>query len=385
MFEDFVGLVRRLSGTQDEFVPLHAPVFGGSEKRFLTEAVDSTFVSSIGRQVSEFEDGIARYTGSKYAIATVNGTAAIHAALHASGVALGQEVITQPLSFVATCNAIHYCGAKPVFVDVNRHTLGMCPDSLRRFLASRTVSSSGDVINQATGRRIVACVPVHTYGHPCDISEIREICAEYQLCVIEDAAESLGSFYDGLHTGTIGDMGVLSFNGNKIITTGGGGMILIDQEDMARRLRHLTTTAKIAHPWKYDHDEVGFNYRMPNLNAALGLGQLEQLESFIVKKRALRSVYEDFFEAHGVHYVSEPTNCRSNYWLHTIIFDDIETRDVFLKYTNARGVMTRPAWQPLHTLPMYADCDRYETAAADFLADRIVNIPSSANLQISQE
>ena len=368
-----------------EPVILHRPVFSGNEKRYLTECIDSNFVSSVGAKVTEFEQQIAAFTGAKYAVATVNGTAALHVALQLAGVTRDSEVITQALTFIATCNAVSYLGAKPVFVDVDRNTLGLSPRALRRFLEAHAERRDGQAFNRGTGRRLAACVPMHTFGHPCRIEEIVAICAEYGIPVVEDAAESLGSYCNGRHTGTFGQMGTLSFNGNKIITTGGGGMIVTDDAELARRAKHITTTAKIPHPFEFVHDEVGYNYRMPNLNAALGCAQMEQLERFLVIKRGLAAEYAAFFADHGVGFVTEPPGCRSNYWLNAVVLESAEHRDVFLAQSNAAGVMTRPAWRLMSRLEMFKDCQHDGLANATWLEARLVNVPSSVpNVRMEQ-
>ena len=374
----FVTEVRNIYQTQD-FIPLHAPVFKGEEKDLVIQALESTFVSSVGKSVEEFEAAIARYTGARHAVAVSSGTAALHTALHAVGVERGHEVITTPLTFVATCNAVSYCGAQPVFVDVNLNSLGMSPESLADFLEQNAeVRDDGNCWNRSTESIIRACVPVHNLGHPVEIEEIATICGHYNITLIEDAAESLGSFRHAQHTGTVGRVGVLSFNGNKIITTGGGGALITDDEALAKRLKHLTTTAKQPHPWLFQHDEVGFNYRLPNLNASLGLAQLAQLDDFVQKKRRLARHYEEWLiEWPEIQLFSEPTGAKSNYWLNAIITPNRQTRDEVLRHTNELGVMTRPMWTPMHTLPMYEHCQRLQLDNAESIENRFVNIPSS--------
>lgn len=421
MFERFVGFVREIYQT-DAFIPLHEPRFGGNEKRYLNDVVDSTFVSSVGPYVTEFENKIAAYCGAKHAVATVNGTAALHIALLLAGVGSGDEVITQAVTFVATCNAIHYCGAEPVFVDVDCATLGLSPAALAAFLEQHGERRADGVYNKTSGKRIAACLPMHTFGHPCDMAGLLEVCEAHDLPMVEDAAEALGSgiFHDvgrnqstaaaaeaGVsgksnlspeisgsansephlfqpneltkpkHCGTFGKLGVLSFNGNKIITTGGGGMILTDDDDLARQAKHLTTTAKLAHAWKFEHDQIGFNYRMPNLNAALGLAQLEQLPAFVVAKRTLAARYLAWGAANGVSVLQEPETARANYWLNALMLDDVAQRDAFLAYSNAQGVMARPLWELMPNLPMYRQCQCDGLENSRRLADRLVNVPSS--------
>ena len=377
-FSRFVSLVREMFST-DEFIPLHAPQFKGREKEMVLQTLESTFVSSIGEFVDEFETRLADYTGAKFAIATSSGTAALHVALHLADVQREDEVITAPLTFVATCNAIRYCGAEPVFVDVEWQTLGLCPESLASFLGNHAeVRDDGLCWNRISGRIIRACVPVHNLGHPVRIHEIAAICAKYNIRLVEDAAESLGSLTSGVHTGRTGCMGTLSFNGNKIITTGGGGALITDDEVLADKAKHLTTTAKQPHPWLFLHDEVGFNYRLPNINAALGCGQLEQLHEYVDAKRALALRYQEWIDPlEDVAFFSEPIGTRSNYWLNALLLENREVRDDFLQYTNDAGVMTRPMWTPMHTLPMYQNCQRDDLTTAQAIEARLVNVPSS--------
>jgi|TARA_B100000959_G_scaffold9550_1_gene9638 aminotransferase in exopolysaccharide biosynthesis len=375
----FVAMVREVFST-NEFIPLHSPHFEGQEKELVLATLESTFVSSVGTCVEQFEEGIARYTGAKFAVAVSSGTAALHTALHIAGVAQDDEVITTPLTFVATCNAISYCGARPVFVDVDRNTLGLCPKSLAQFLEQHgEVRVDNLCWNRSSGKVIRACVPVHNLGHPARAEEIVEICSRYNITVIEDAAESLGSLSGGQHTGRVGLVGVLSFNGNKIITTGGGGALITDDAALAKRAKHLTTTAKRPHPWLFQHDEVGFNYRLPNLNAALGLAQMAQLDNFVAKKRSLAKYYAEWLgKWPQATFFTEPAGTRSNYWLNAILLRDRATRDEFLGRTNERGIMTRPMWTPMYTLPMYQNCQRFSLDNADLIESRLVNIPSSA-------
>jgi perosamine synthetase len=379
MFDEVISFVRSKFGA-DGFIALHEPRFSGREQEYLKDCIDSTFVSSVGKYVDRFEQDLAAYTGAKYAIATVNGTAALHAALVLAGVTLGDEVITQPLTFVATVNAIKYCGAEPCFVDVDRDTMGLSPDALRRFLEESAVLEDGLCKNRVSGRVIRAVVPMHTFGHPARIDEIVTICEEYQLVVVEDAAESLGSRYKDQHTGTFGHMGVFSFNGNKTITCGGGGAIVTDDEALARKAKHITTTAKVPHKWEYDHDCVGFNYRMPNLNAALACAQLEQIEAVLENKRGLAKEYAAFFESIGLSFVQEPAQAYSNYWLNALVLDDRAQRDEFLQETNSQGVMTRPVWKLMHHLEMYANAQRGDLSVAEWLESRLVNIPSGVRI-----
>lgn len=375
-----VDFIRTLYQTA-EFIPLHEPKFRGNEKEYIIDCIDSTFVSSVGKYVDRFEQMMAEYTGVKYAIATVNGTAALHVALKLVGVNQGDEVITQPLSFIATCNSISYCGGKPVFVDVDRETLGMSPDSLRSFLAANAVQTSSGCINKTTGRKISAVVPMHTFGHSCRIDEIAKTCDDFGILLIEDAAESLGSYYKGKHTGTIGKLAAFSFNGNKTITTGGGGMIITNDEDLAKRAKHITTTAKQPHPYAFIHDEIGYNYRLPNINAALGCAQMEILPRILESKRAIATAYAEFFGSSNVTFVKEPAQAHSNYWLNALILEDKQARDIFLKELNDAGVMVRPVWRLMNELTMFQDCQSSDLSNAKWLEDRVVNIPSSAKIQ----
>lgn len=376
MFDSLIQFVRAQYRTND-FIPLHAPVFLGHERDYVVETIESTFVSSVGAFVDRFERDMAAYTGSPRAVATVNGTAALHAALLLAGVKSGELVVTQSLTFVATCNAIAYCGAEPVFVDVDRHTLGLSPRALEIWLEENAQAGPDGVCRlKATGQVVRACLPMHTFGHPVELDDLVALCARWGLALVEDAAESLGSLYKGRHTGCFGRLGTLSFNGNKIITTGGGGMILANEE-LGVLAKHLTTTAKQPHPYEYFHDQLGYNYRLPNLNAALGCAQLEQLESFIESKRALASRYAHALEGSDLQFFTEPAGCRSNYWLNAVICESREQRDALLKATNDSGVMTRPIWKLMNHLPLYAHCPHGDLTNAEWLAARIVNLPSS--------
>ena len=306
-FSSTVNFIREIYNN-DSFIPLHEPRFIGNEKKYLNECIDSTYVSSVGKFVDEFEKKIAQYIGAKYVIATTNGTSALHIALLLANVTNNDEVITQPLTFVATCNVISYCGAAPVFIDVDKDTMGLSPTALKRFLESSTTIENQQCVNNTTGKIIKACVPMHTFGHPCRIDEIKDICNEYYISLVEDAAESIGSFYKDKHTGTYGHMGVISFNGNKIITGGGGGCIITNDEELAKKAKHLTTTAKVPHKWEYTHNMIGYNYRMPNLNAALLTSQLENLQTFLSSKRSIAMAYKEFFKDKPYGFVEEPTN-----------------------------------------------------------------------------
>ena len=377
MFDDVIDFVRSIYG-KEGVIPLHNPLFIGNEKQYLNECIDSTYVSSVGKFVDKFEKKIAEYTGSNYAVATTNGTSALHIALLLSGVIEDDEVITQPLTFIATCNAISYCGASPIFIDVDKETMGLSPDSLNCFLSEHAVVKNNQCLNKTTGKIIKVCVPMHTLGHSCRISEIKEICDKYKIILIEDAAESLGSFYNGKHTGTYGSLGVLSFNGNKIITGGGGGCIITDNEVLAKKAKHLTTTAKVPHKWEYTHDMIGYNYRMPNLNAALLTSQLENLQKFLSIKRNIAMAYKEFFYDKPYEFVEEPFNSQSNYWLNAIILKQKKERDLFLHETNSKGVTTRPIWTLMNKLNMFRGSQCGELLNAEWLEQRVVNIPSSA-------
>jgi aminotransferase in exopolysaccharide biosynthesis len=370
-----VEFVKDHYGT-NEFIPLHAPVFSGREKAYVADTIDSTFVSSVGAYVDQFEKELARYTGAGAAVATVNGTAALHVSLKLAGVLPGDLVITQALTFVATCNAIHYCGAEPLFIDVDEATLGLSPLALENWLKNHAdLDAEGVCIERESRRRITACMPMHTFGHPADLAGLLRVCKSWNLSLVEDAAESLGSFYEGRHTGTFGEIAAVSFNGNKIITTGGGGMILCDAE-VGKRAKHLTTTAKKPHPYEYVHDEVGYNYRLPNINAALGVAQLEQLPEFLAEKRALAMQYRNLLKDTEFQFVDEPKGCQSNFWLNAVLCPDEQSRNHLLEVTNAKNVMTRPVWQLMCDLPMYAHCRRGNLDTSRTIAQRLVNLPS---------
>ncbi len=379
MIDSLVKFVREQYQT-NEFIPLHAPRFNGNERQYVVDTIESTFVSSVGAFVDRFERDMQAYTGCVRAVATVNGTAALHVSLLLAGVKPGELVVTQSLTFVATCNAIAYCGASPAFVDVDRETLGLSPRALDAWLEQVAVRSDDGLCRlREDGRIIRACLPMHTFGHPVALTELVQVCEKWGLVLVEDAAESLGSFYRGRHTGTFGQIGTLSFNGNKIITTGGGGMILVRDEALGQHAKHLTTTAKRAHPYEYVHDEVGYNYRLPNINAALGCAQLEQLDSFLAAKRSLAEAYRSELQDNdaGLQFVVEPEGCRSNYWLNAVICQDLAQRDALLQGTNEAGVMTRPIWALMNRLPAYSECLRGDLKNAEWLEARVVNLPSS--------
>jgi perosamine synthetase len=379
MFNEFIDFVREVYGTKKNIL-LHEPKFIGNEKKYLSQSIDRTFVSTVGKFVDEFEEKIAKYVGAKHAIATTNGTSALHVSLILAGVKKNNEVITQPLNFVASSNAISYCNAEPVFIDVDRDTMGLSPSALKSFLNKNTTVKNKQCFNNKTKKVIKACVPMHSYGHPCRIDEIKQICDEYHIFLIEDAAESVGSFYKNRHTGTFGHLGVMSFNGNKIITAGGGGCIVTNDKVLAEKAKHLSTTAKVPHKWDFNHDMVGYNYRMPDINAALLLAQLENLNHFINNKRNLANKYEGFFKDRDCDFFKEPKNSKSNYWLNSIILKDKHQKDKFLEGTNSKGVMTRPIWTLMNNLPMYKDAQFYNLKNSNWFSERVVNIPSSTTL-----
>lgn len=372
-----IEFVRAQYGT-DSFIPLHSPRFGEAEKKKVIEALESGMVSSVGRHVADFEQSVADYTGSRYAVATVNGTAALHVALLLGGVRPDDEVITQSITFVATCNAIRYCGAHPILVDIDRDTLGMSPDSLEAFLEDNAkVGSDGQCRNRNTGRVIRACVPMHNFGHPVRIDRVVEISRKWCLRVIEDAAESLGSFIGDRHTGRFGDLATISFNGNKIVTTGGGGMIITDDEKLAQRARHLTTTAKKPHPYLYIHDELGYNYRLPAINAALGCAQMQRLAGYVESKRKLAARYAEWLAGTQYPFVQERDGTKANYWFNSFLVNSQAERDYILEYTNSNGVMTRPVWTPMHYLELYSGCQRTNMENSEWIEARLINVPSS--------
>lgn len=380
MYSALVAFIRQQYQSGD-VIPLHAPVFVGNERIFVNDTIDSTFVSSVGCYVTRFERQIADYTASPAAVATVNGTSALHLALKLAGVDRNDLVITQPLTFVATCNAIAYCGADPVFVDVDRDNLGLSPGALAEWLDEHAFVDDEGVCRTIDDRRSIrACVPMHTFGHPATMDGLMEVCESWRISLVEDAAESLGSFYKGKHTGTFGMVGALSFNGNKIITTGGGGMVLADQE-LCRSAKHLSTTAKLNHPYKYVHNEIGYNYRLPNINAALGCAQIESLEDFVQNKRELALRYASFFRDYGLPLVLEPPGCRSNYWLNAVICENREKRDDLLKFTNEFGVTTRPVWELMNRLPKFVHCKSGRLTNSEWLEARLVNLPSGVRIK----
>lgn len=366
------------------FIPLHEPAFKGREWDYVKECLDTGWVSSVGQYVDRFERDLAQYTGSPYAIAVVNGTAALHISLLIAGVQAEDEVIIPSLTFVATANAVSYIGAIPHFVDVAKETMGIDPFKLEDYLKDIVrVQGDGQAYNRITGRRIAAVVPMHTFGHSVELDYLAAVCERYSLTIVEDAAESLGSFYKGRHTGTYGKLAALSFNGNKIITTGGGGAILTADETIARRVKHITTTAKRPHRWAFYHDQIGYNYRLPNINAALGCAQLEQLPDILHKKRELALRYEAVFsQVEGVTWFKEREDCSSNYWLNALLLEkpDEQLRDSILDFTNDNGFMTRPIWTPMHRMSIYDHCPRMELSVTEELEFRVINVPSGSDL-----
>lgn len=371
----FVNQAKLIFG--NDYIPLHRPVFEGNERKYLIDCIDSNFVSSVGKKVTEFEEKVANFTGSKHAIATVNGTAALHVAIKLAGVKAGDEVISQAVTFIATCNAISYAGAEPLFIDVDIDTMGLSPLALKIFLEKNAEKRSGGTYNKTSGKRISACIPMHTFGFPCRIAEIAEICDKWNIALVEDAAESLGSYAGNSHTGTFSAMATLSFNGNKVITTGGGGMIITDNSELAKQAKYITTTAKIPHPYEFFHDEIGYNYRMPNLNAALGCAQMERLSEFLKIKTQLADQWSIFFNEAGINFVKSIDGSKANHWLNAIILDSRHDRDKFLKLTNDNNVMTRPIWTLMSKLPMFKHCQTDGLKNSEWLEDRVVNIPSS--------
>lgn len=379
-YKKTIDFIKELYGNQ-EFTPLSVPKFIGNEKKYLEECIDTTFVSSVGKFVDRFEEDMARYTGAKKAVVCVSGTNALHMALMLSGVERDDEVLTQALTFIATCNALSYIGAHPVFLDVDRSTMGLSPDAMKEWLYKNTEQRNGECFNKSTGRRVKACVPMHTFGHPVRIEEIAALCKEYHIELVEDAAESIGSKYKGKHTGTFGKVGAISFNGNKTITTGGGGMMLFNDEELGAYAKHITTQAKIPHRWEFRHDHIGYNYRMPNINAALGCAQLENLDRYIESKRQVAAEYEAYFKnIDGIEFFTEPENSFSNYWLSAVVLKDKESQLDFLQQTNDNGVMTRPIWELMNRLPMFENCENDGLVNTVWFADRVVNIPSSVRL-----
>jgi aminotransferase in exopolysaccharide biosynthesis len=379
MFTPTIDFIKAQFHT-DEFIPLHVPHFAGNEKKYLLETIDSTFVSSVGAFVDQFESMMQNITTAKKGIAVVNGTSGLQVALRLAGVTSGDEVLTQGLTFVATANAIAYNNAHPVFLDVDLDTMGLSPVALSNFLEEHAEVRENGCYNKKTNRKIAACMPMHTFGFPVHLDELLAVCNQWGIPVVEDAAESLGSYYKGKHTGTMGALGVFSFNGNKVVTSGGGGAIITNNEELGVQAKYLTTTAKKPHSYEFYHDALGYNFRMPNLNAALACAQLEQLDTLLANKRQLATEYAAFFKTQGIHFRQELENTKSNYWLMCVELESKTDRDQFLKFSNEHNVMTRPIWQLMHRLPMYQHCQKDEQKNALFLEERIVNIPSSVRL-----
>ena len=376
-FKSIIDLVQQIYNTKDS-ISLHEPQFFGNEKLYLNDVIESTFVSSVGKYINQFEDIIVKITNTNSAVAVVNGTAGLHTALRCAGVMEGEIVITQSLTFIATCNAIKSIGAEPVFVDVSLEGFGLCPNALSQYLDQFAyVNNDNECCLKQNDKIIKAVMPMHTFGHPVKLNALVDICNLWNLKLVEDAAESLGSFYKGQHTGTFGEFGVVSFNGNKIVTTGGGGVILCKSKEDGKKVKHITTTAKVPHLYEYIHDEVGYNYRMPNLNAALGCAQLEKLDLYLKEKRCLANIYKDFFNSSSFKFVDEPSYAKSNFWLNAIICKNKNERNRFLNETNSAGIMTRPIWTLMHNLKMYADCERGDLKVSEWLQDRVVNLPST--------
>ena len=398
-----IDFIKSVYGNK-EFTPLAVPVFAGNEKEYLNECIDTTFVSSVGKFVDRFEEDMAKYTGAKKAVVCVSGTNALHMSLMLAGVERDDEVLTQALTFIATCNALSYIGAHPVFLDVDKTTMGLSPDAMKEWLQANAeirdnkTATKIDIqshteyptlqyplepdtkacYNKTTGRRIKACVPMHTFGHPVRIEEIANLCKEWHIELVEDAAESIGSLYKGQHTGTFGRIGAISFNGNKTITTGGGGMLLFNDEELGKYAKHITTQAKVPHRWEFRHDHIGYNYRMPNINAALGCAQLENLDKYVASKRKVAAEYIEYFKnVDGIDFFAEPENTFSNYWLSAVVLKDKESQLAFLQETNDNGVMTRPIWELMNRLPMFENCQNDGLKNTIYFADRVVNIPSS--------
>ncbi len=379
-FKDCISFIKEVYGTSD-FVPLAVPKFIGNEKKYLEECIDTTFVSSVGKFVDRFEEMMAEYTGAKRAVVCVSGTNALHMAMMLAGVERDDEVLTQALTFIATCNAISYIGAHPVFIDVDRDTMGLSPKAVQKWLEANAEVKDGVCYNKGTGRRIKCCVPMHTFGHPVHIEELVEVCKNWHIELVEDAAESIGSFYKGKHTGTFGKVGAISFNGNKTITTGGGGMLLFMDEELGAYAKHLTTQAKVPHRWEFRHDHIGYNYRMPNINAAIGCAQMEHLEEFVLNKRETAAKYAEYFKnVEDIEFFTEPADCRANYWLNAVILPNKEEQLAFLNQTNDNGVMIRPIWELMNRLSMFENCQNDGLENTIWFADRVVNIPSSVRL-----
>ena len=377
MNKSLINFIHNLYET-DEFIPLHEPQFEGNEKKYVTDAIDSTYVSSSGYYVNKFEEDISVLTSCTKAVSLVNGTAALSLAMYMSNIRTGDLVITQPLTFIATCNAIHHLGASPIFIDISLDSLGLDPAAVLEFLeAHACIDDDGNCVFKESGQKIKAIVPMHTFGHPVDLDQFTKICEDWNLILIEDAAESLGSLYKGKHTGTFGRFGALSFNGNKTITTGGGGMLLCSKSFEGERAKNLSTTAKLPHPYEFFHDEAGFNMRMPNLNAALGCAQLESLEKFLIAKKIIANSYREFFADTEATFISQPEYAESNYWLNAILCADETSKNELLEYSNNQGVNMRPIWKLMYKLPMFSHAIMGEMGNAEKIESLLVNLPSS--------
>lgn len=382
--KEIIEFIKSLYPEYKENVFLHPPIFLGNEKKYLNDCIDTTFVSSVGQYVDQFEQKMAEYTGAAKAVVCVNGTNALHMSLMLSGVKQGDEVITQPLTFIATANAISYCNAYPVFCDVDEETMGLSPVAVRKWLEEHAEINNNQCFNKNTGRRISAVVPMHTFGHPVKLNEFVLLCEEWKLALVEDAAESIGSFYNGKHTGLFGKVAALSFNGNKTITCGGGGMLLFTDKELGDRAKHLTTQAKIPHRWEFKHDEIGYNYRMPNINAALGCAQLENIEKILENKRKTAMAYREFFAGSDIKFFDEPDNCKSNFWLNAVVLPNKEAQIKFLEDTNDNHVQTRPIWELMNRLEMFKNCEHDELTNAIRFADTVVNIPSGFRRNVKE-
>ena len=380
--EDITEFIRDYYNTKD-FIPLHSPNFIGNEKRYVCETIESTFVSSAGSFVTRFEDKLKKFTKAPAISATVNGSSALYVSLYMSGVKQNDLVITQAMTFVATCNAILQLGASPVFVDIDDESLGLSPSALDAYLSEFAYLDDAGVCRDASSNRVIkAVLPMHTFGHPVKLDELITVCGKWNLLLIEDAAESLGSLYKGQHTGTFGFLSALSFNGNKTITTGGGGAVIASSESLGEKVKHLTLNAKVPHNYEYYHDELGFNFRMPNINAALGCGQLEYLDKIILEKRNLARLYKEFFKSSELSFITEPDYATSNYWLNAVVAPSKEARDAYINALSDKGIMTRPVWRLMNTLPMFSNCLKGDLTRSEYLQNKIINIPSTPNLVI---
>ncbi len=379
-FKDITNFIREYYNKPNGSIALHEPLFIGNERKYVLDSIDSTFVSSVGKYVDRFESMVMDYTGASHAVATANGSLALHIALIVAGVKKDELVITQPMTFVATCNVISYVGAEPLFIDNDRKTLGLSAVKLKEFLEKNCTTKSGATFHRLSNKRISACLPMHTFGHPVDLEEIIEICKSHNIVLVEDAAESIGSKYRGKQTGTFGLVSAFSLNGNKTITSGGGGVIVTNNESLGKLAKHLTTQAKVFHPWEFNHDQIGYNYRMPNLNAALACAQMEMLDKFLDKKRELAIQYKSLFDRLGLEFAIEPKNTCSNYWLNNVLFPNRKERDEFLAYSNAQMISTRAVWTLMNKLPMFAHCLSGDLSDAEEMEDRMVSLPSSVRI-----